>query len=163
MDCGTMPDDETDVTFGDLDFDTIEAAVMETARGRWFLKEDTQAVLEAVDSLKAPALDGKALVDLKADLLAMAAAIHHVREEIRSFPVVDDGDPLNTLSDAELQTAAEQRIRHMVRTIQGLDSRVRHMIALCNAENEGKGDTSGTGPFEGEKAQHLHPHPAFLM
>ena len=48
-----MPDEETDVTFGDLDFDAIETAVMETARGRWFLKEyarrnrhaDTQTIL----------------------------------------------------------------------------------------------------------------------
>ena len=64
-----MPDEETDVTFGDLDFDAIEAAVMETARGRWFLKEyarrnrnaDTQAVLEAVDRLKEPVLDGRTM------------------------------------------------------------------------------------------------------
>src|SRR5687767_8669536 len=100
MDFVTMPDEETNVTFGDLDFDTIEAAVMETVRGRWFLKEyarrnrnaDTQAVLEAVDRLKEPGLDGTALAHLKAELQEMAAAIRQTKEEIRSFPVVDDGD-----------------------------------------------------------------------
>ena len=42
------------------DFETIEAAVMETARGRWFLAEfarrlraaDTQALVQAVERLE---------------------------------------------------------------------------------------------------------------
>jgi hypothetical protein len=171
MDFVTMPDEETNVTFGDLDFDAIETAVMETARGRWFLKEyarrnrnaDTQVVLEAVDRLKEPAPDGPALAHLKADLQEMAAAIRQTKEEIRSFPVANDGDSHNALSETELQAAAEQRIRLMIRTIQVLDSRIRHMLALCDAEADRKDGSLEAGPFEGEKAQHLHPHPAFLM
>ena len=46
---------------GDADFDTIEAAVMESARGRWFLAEyarrnrhaDTQLLLAALARLEA--------------------------------------------------------------------------------------------------------------
>jgi len=171
MDFVTMPDEETNVTFGDLDFETIEAAVMETARGRWFLKEyarrnrnaDTQAVLEAVDRIKEPTLDPKAVERLKADLEAMAVAIRQTREAIRSFPVLDAGDPLRNLSEAELQAAAERRIRHMVRTFHYLESHVREMMALCKTEADHTRSSAEASPFEGEKAQHLHPHPAFLM
>lgn len=166
-----MPDEETNVTFGDLDFDTIEAAVMETVRGRWFLKEyarrnrnaDTQAVLEAVDRLKEPVLDATTLARIKTDLADMAAAIRQTREAIRSFPAIDANAPTTELSDGELQAAAEQRIRHMVRTFHYLENHIHTMIALCEAKADREDASSGPGPFEGEKAQHLHPHPAFLM
>jgi hypothetical protein len=171
MDFVTMPDEETNVTFGDLDFETIESAVMETARGRWFLKEyarrnrnaDTQAVLEAVDRIKEPALDPKTVERLKADLQEMAVAIRQTREAIRSFPVLDASDPLRNLSEAELQAAAEQRIRHMVRTFHYLEGHIREMMALCKTGTDLAESSMEAGPFEGEKAQHLHPHPAFLM
>ena len=126
-----MPDEETDVTFGDLDFDAIETAVMETARGRWFLKEyarrnrhaDTQAILEAVDRLKEPgARRRQAVARLRSDLEEMAVAIRQTKEAIRSFPAIDGNDPLNALSEAELQAAAEQRIRHMVQTFHYLET-----------------------------------------
>jgi hypothetical protein len=171
MDAVTMPDEETDVTFGDLDFDAIETAVMETARGRWFLKEyarrnrhaDTQTILEAVDRLKEPGIDGQAIARLRSDLEEMAVAIRQTKEAIHSFPAIDGNDPLNSLSEAELQAAAEQRIRHMVLTFQYLERHVREMIALCDAKSGQTETSAGPGPFEGEKAQHLHPHPAFLM
>ena len=171
MDPGTMPDEETKVTFGELDFDTIEAAVMETARGRWFLKEyarrnrnaDTQAVLDAIDRLKGPAPDAKAVAPLKTHLESMAAAIRQTKEEIRSFAAINGGDPASALSEAELQAAAEQRIRRMVWTIQYLESQIGDLLALCKAEHSQPEPSPGAGPFEGEKAQHLHPHPAFLM
>src|SRR4051812_39175920 len=142
MDCATMPDEETNVTFSDLDFDTIEAAVMETARGRWFLKEyarrnrnaDTQLVLEAVDRLKGPAADPKAVAPLKAHLETMAAAIRQTRQDVRSFPTIDAGDPMSTLSEAEFQAAAEQRIRRMVSTLYYLQNHVEDLLALCTAD-----------------------------
>ena len=166
-----MPDEETNVTFGDLDFDTIEAAVMETVRGRWFLKEyarrnrnaDTQAILEAVDRLKEPALDGAPLARLQAELQEMAAAIRQTKEAIRSFPMADPDGSSGNMSEAELQAAAEQRIRQMIRTFLYLESHINDMLALCVAGADRKDGSSGAGPFEGEKAQHLHPHPAFLM
>lgn len=166
-----MPDEETNVTFGDLDFDTIEAAVMETARGRWFLKEfarrnrnaDTQAVLEAVDRLKALPLDARTVEPFKACLEKMAATIRETREEVRSLPVLDADDPLNAVPEAEFQEAAEQRIRRMVSTLQDLENEIQGMIDLGRVEIDRTKVSLETGPFEGEKVQQLHPQSAFLM
>ena len=166
-----MPDEETDVTFGDLDFDTIEAAVMETVRGRWFLKEyarrnrnaDTQAVLDAVDRLKALPLDARAAEPFRASLKRMLASIRRTKEEVRSFPNLEADDPLNALSEAEFQEAAEQRIRRMVSTLHDLENEIQNMIDLSRVEIDRTEVSVETGPFEDEKAQHLHPQPAFLM
>ncbi|MBB3018306.1 hypothetical protein FHR70_001346 [Microvirga lupini] len=167
MDPGTMPDEETDVTRSDLDFDTIEAAVMETARGRWFLKEyarrnrnaDTQAVLEALERLKDKPLDAGTVAPLKAYLEDMAAAIRQTMEHVRSFPATEPAD----LSEEELQQAAEQRIRQMVRTLLYLEGRIQSMVDFTRVEIERTEVSLESGPFDGEKARHLHPHSAFLM
>jgi len=166
-----MPDEDTHVTFGDLDFDTIEAAVMETARGRWFLKEyarrnrnaDTQAVLEALERLKVLPPDARMAEAFRACLERMATSIRQTKEEVRSFPALEAGDPLNSLSEAEFQEAAEQRIRLMVSTLHDLESEIQGMIDHTRVEVERTEVSVGSGPFEGEKAQHLHPRPAFLM
>ncbi|WP_315986535.1 hypothetical protein [Microvirga sp. Mcv34] len=166
-----MPDEDMHVTFGDLDFNTIEEAVMETARGRWFLKEyarrnrnaDTQAVLEAVERLKALPRDAGTVEPVRACLERMAASIRQTKEEVRSFPALDAGDPLNALSEAELQQAAEQRIRLLVSTLHNLESEIQGMIDLTRVEIERTDVSVETGPFAGEKAQHSHPRPAFLM
>jgi hypothetical protein len=171
MDCATMPDEETNVTFGDLDFDTIEAAVMETARGRWFLKEyarrnrnaDTQAVLEAVDRLKELPLDARTVEPFRECLEKLVASIRQTKAEVRSFPVLEADDPLNTLSEADLQEAAEQRIRRMASTLHDLENEIQGMIDLSRVEIDRTEVSVETGPFDGEKAQHLHPHSAFLM
>jgi hypothetical protein len=167
MDPGTMPDEETDVTLGDLDFDTIEAAVMETARGRWFLKEyarrnrnaDTLAVLEALYRLKDRPLDASTVAPFKAYLEEMAATIRRTMEEVRSFPTIETAD----LSEAELQQAAEQRIRQMIRTLLYLERQIQQMIDVNKVEIERTEVSLEAGPFDGEKARDLHPHPAFLM
>jgi hypothetical protein len=171
MDRVTMPDEEKNVTFGDLDFDTIEAAVMETARGRWFLKEyarrnrnaDTQAVLEALERLKDKSLDANAVAPLKAYLEEMATAIQRTKEEVRSFPMIEPGDPMDALSEAERQEAAEHRIRQMIGTLHYLEGRIQHLADLCKAEADRTEVLVEAVPFEGEKAQHLHPRPVFLM
>ena len=166
-----MPDEETNVTFGDLDFDTIESAVMQTARGRWFLKEyarrnrnaDTQAVLEAVERLKVLPPDARAAEPFRAGLEKMLISIRQTKEEVRSFPALEADDPLSTLSEAEFQEAAEQRIRRMVSTLHDLENEIQSMIDLSRVEIERTEVALEKGPFEGEKAQHLHPRPAFLM
>ncbi|WP_162820520.1 hypothetical protein [Microvirga calopogonii] len=166
-----MPDEDTHVTFGELDFDTIEAAVMETARGRWFLKEytrrnrnaDTQAVLEALEQLKVLPPDARAVEPFRACLEKMAASIRQTKEEVRSFPALDAGDPLNSLSEAEFQEAAEQRIRRMVSTLHDLEREIQGMIDHTRVEIDRAEVSVVSGPFEGEKAQHLHPRSAFLM
>ncbi|MEE1657201.1 hypothetical protein VB618_13410 [Microvirga sp. CF3062] len=171
MDPGTMPDEETDVTLSDLDFDTIEAAVMETARGRWFLKEyarrnrnaDTQAVLESLERLKDKPLDANTVAPLKAYLEEMAAAIRQTKEEVRSFPRIEATDSREALSEAELQDAAEQTIRQMVRTLHYLEGRIQHMIDLYKVEVERTAVSLEAGPFDGETGQQLSARPAFLM
>ena len=171
MDFVTMPDEETNVTFGDLDFDTIEAAVMETDRGRWFLKEyarrnrnaDTQAVLDAVNRLREAPLDATAVAPLKAYLEDMAAAIRQTKAEMRSFPVIASDDPMGGLSEEQLQEAAEQRIRSMIRTLHLLESRIQNLIGLCNAEAARTEVLVEARPFDGEKARAARARPAFLM
>ena len=56
-----MADGRAVTTVSDADYDAIEAAVMETARGRWFLAEfanrhrvaDTAAILMAIQRIEA--------------------------------------------------------------------------------------------------------------
>jgi hypothetical protein len=166
-----MTDEETDVTFSDADYETIEAAVLETARGRWFLREyarrnrnaDTQAVLNALSDLKETVVDGEPMGRLKADLQEMAAAIGHTKSEVRSFPHIDKNDPLNALSDSDFQAAAEQRIRRMAQTLHYLEGRIQAMIALCQAAADRERSLSEAGPAEDQNPAHSHPHPAFLM
>ena len=165
-----MVDEEAYVAFSPEDFEPIEAAVMETARGRWFLREyarrnrnaDTKIVLDAVSRLKEAVLDGRAMSRMKADLQHMASAIGQTKSEIRSFPHMDKMDPLNALTDADFQAAAEQRIRRMVQTLHYLEGRIGAMIAICEAE--ARREQSHSEPSrEDESSASAHPHPAFLM
>lgn len=82
----------------EADYAAIEAAVMETARGRWFLGEyarrnrnsDTAEVLDAIERLERIVGERRAaeVVDadrLRLDLIDMAAAITRTREEIAAM------------------------------------------------------------------------------
>jgi hypothetical protein len=70
------------------DYDAIEAAVMETARGRWFLAEfarrnrnaDTAAVLGAIERLERAVAPRPA--ELTAELAGMRAALETIRAEL---------------------------------------------------------------------------------
>lgn len=76
------------------DYEAIEAAVMETARGRWFLSEytrrnrnaDTDILLDAIDKLENTLVKERApssLLDrVKMDLADMSAAIERTKDEI---------------------------------------------------------------------------------
>ncbi|MFO1148443.1 MAG: hypothetical protein U1E62_08700 [Alsobacter sp.] len=68
------------------DYDAIEAAVMETARGRWFLSEyarrnrqaDTDVLLQAIQRLErsiAPGAEAKPSVTLRREISGMAEAL----------------------------------------------------------------------------------------
>jgi hypothetical protein len=89
----------------------------------------------------------------------MAATIRRTMEEVRSFPATETAD----LSEAELQQAAEQRIRQMIRTLLYLEGRIQQMIDVNKVEIERTDVSLEASPFDGEKARDLHPHPAFLM
>jgi hypothetical protein len=86
----------------DADFEAIEAAVMETPRGRWFLAEfarrnrhaDTEVLLAAVARLERGVSDQRqhaGMERFRTDLADMSAAIADARAEISSLP-----DPLHS-------------------------------------------------------------------
>lgn len=154
-----MADEETHASFSSSDYEAIEAAVMETARGRWFLREyakrnrnaDTALVLEAVDRLKETVVEertARAMGRIRADLQDMASAIRQTKH--------DFGTPV---SDAD---SAERRIRRIVETLRYLEGRINAMIAICDRE-----DTSAEGHAAGAERDVIAPGPnrapAFLM
>lgn len=80
----------------DHDYDAIEAAVVETARGRWFLSEyarrnrhaDTKMLIAALDRIEA-AMRGESAVQsvdrIRFDLLEMAKAIARTKTEVAAI------------------------------------------------------------------------------
>ena len=80
----------------DVDYEQIEGAVMETARGRWFLAEyarsnrnaDTTMLLKALDRIEG-AMRGEHSVEpverIRYDLVEMAKAIARTKTEIASM------------------------------------------------------------------------------
>ena len=154
-----MADEETHATFSGSDYDAIEAAVMETARGRWFLREyakrnrsaDTALVIEAVDELKETILKertAQAMGHIRADLQDMASAIQRTMKDFYT-PVPD-------------QAAAEQRIRRIVETLRFLEGRISAMIALCDREDLPVEDHAANSERD-TIAPRPHRAPHFLM
>src|SRR5215207_6112544 len=87
-------------TIGEAEYDAIEAAVMETARGRWFLGEyarrnrtaDTQGLLEAIGRLEQAVGAERGVGDLdrlRFDLMEMAKAISLTKTEIAAIRPAD--------------------------------------------------------------------------
>lgn len=87
----------------DQDYETIEAAVMETARGRWFLSEfarrnrtaDTEMLLDAIRKLQTAVTEQEGedtFGRIRKDLMEMSAAIAQTRREISAMhPEATDG------------------------------------------------------------------------
>jgi hypothetical protein len=84
------------LTVSQSDYDAIEAAVMETARGRWFLSEyarrnrtaDTEVLLDAIGRLEKAVSHERPAQDLdrvRFDLLEMAKAISKTKSEISAL------------------------------------------------------------------------------
>jgi chemotaxis regulatin CheY-phosphate phosphatase CheZ len=93
-DRGSLP------SISDADYDAIEDAVMETARGRWFLAEfarrnrtaDTQVLLEAIGRLESAVVaerSAQELDRLRFDLREMAKAISLTKTEIAAIHPAD--------------------------------------------------------------------------
>lgn len=91
------------------DYRAIEEAVMETARGRWFLAEyakrnrvsDTVRVVEAIDSLKSyisTEHDPADMLQLRLDIVDMTQTIEQIKVEIANTS--SDG---TTISDAHVE------------------------------------------------------------
>ena len=96
----------------DADYEAIEGAVMETARGRWFLAEyarrnrnaDTTMLLKALDRIEA-AMRGERSVDsvdrIRFDLVEMAKAIARTKTEIAAMkPDADHHGKFGEASEA---------------------------------------------------------------
>lgn len=91
-----MPQLPAHSPLSDADYDAIESAVMETARGRWFLSEyarrnrhaDTQILLTALDRIEAVMRGERAAQStdrIRFDLLDMAKAISRTKAEIAAI------------------------------------------------------------------------------
>jgi hypothetical protein len=95
-----MADGRSLTTIRETDYEVIEAAVMETERGRWFLREfarrnrtaDTQMLLEAIGRLEQAVAGERMAQDvdrLRSNLRDMAVAITRTKTEIASIHAVE--------------------------------------------------------------------------
>jgi hypothetical protein len=120
----------------DINYDAIHAAVLETARGRWFLQEyakrnrnaDTTLVLAAIERMETLIRAGASpqaagLQGFRSELLDMARAIARTRSEIPDLRRVGpDVAPAATPPAAELAPdifAAAKRIQDVASTLRG--------------------------------------------
>jgi chemotaxis regulatin CheY-phosphate phosphatase CheZ len=103
----------------EAEYETIEAAVMETARGRWFLSEfaqrnrtaDTRILLDAISRLEQAVTGERAVQNMdrvRFDLMEMAKAIARTKSEIAAIQSPD-------LEQSRL-TAASESLDAIVRT-----------------------------------------------
>src|SRR6266568_3328584 len=110
-----MPQPPALMPLSEADYDLIEAAVMETGRGRWFLAEyarrnrhsDTMTLLGAIDRLGA-AIRGEPSAQsvdrIRLDLFEMAKAIARTKAEIAAIkPDVEDSGKFGEVT-AELDS-----------------------------------------------------------
>jgi len=99
--------------FTDADYETIADAVLETARGRWFLAEharrnrnaDTTAVLEAIEKLErliAHRAEGPEPDRVRVDLVEMMNAITRTKAEIASIRPARDASNQFVQASSEL-------------------------------------------------------------
>ncbi|MCC2113402.1 MAG: protein phosphatase CheZ [Hyphomicrobiales bacterium] len=101
------------------DYDAIEAAVMETARGRWFLNEyarrhrsaDTTVVLQAVERLEKVFKRERNVPDvdrIRLDLADMAQAIERTKDEIAHIRQQVDESGKFAAASSELDAIVSQ-------------------------------------------------------
>jgi chemotaxis protein CheZ len=149
-----MPLPPAPMPLSDADYEAIEAAVVETNRGRWFLAEyarrnrhaDTKMLLTAIDRLEA-AIRGERTAEsvdrIRFDLVEMAKAIARTKAEIAAIkPDVEQAgkfgeateelDSIVSTTEAatsEILAAAEQ-VQEVAWTLreQGLDPEVCDLL-----------------------------------
>ncbi len=144
----------------EADYEAIEAAVMETARGRWFLAEyarrnrhaDTTMLLKALDRIE-ETIGGKKTVEpverIRFDLVEMSKAIARTKTEIASIkPDADDHGKFGEASeelDSVVQAtekatsdilACAERIQEIAWTLreQGVESEVCDLLDVNATE-----------------------------
>jgi chemotaxis regulatin CheY-phosphate phosphatase CheZ len=155
-----MPPPPALAPFSDADYELIAAAVLETARGRWFLTEyarrnrnsDTRTVLDAIEKLErmlSERADGPEPERVRVDLVEMMDAITRTKNEIASIrPAPDAGNHFDQASselDAIVGTtekatsdilAAAERVQEIAWTLreQGVDASVCDLLDANAAE-----------------------------
>jgi HAMP domain-containing protein len=146
-------------TSGDFDFEEIEAAVLESERGRWFLAEyarrnrnaDTDRLLDAIRRIEAsmpaepsPVASGE--VDrVRRAICEMADEIASLRREIAAIGARDQDDDHHVHAPAELDAIADstkratseilgaaEQVQEIVRTLRELGTSAE----LCHALDE---------------------------
>lgn len=107
-----MSDSKALTPVAEADYDAIEGAVMETERGRWFLKEyarrnraaDTQMLLGAIERLEGMMVQNREAQEkdrLRMDLLEMSRAITRTKHEISTLrPQGAQSNELGVASEA---------------------------------------------------------------
>jgi len=104
----------------EADYEAIEAALFQSARGRWFLSEyssrnrsaDTRMLLDAISRLESTMLSPASSTapiesPLRHDLIEMAEAIAQTRKEIASMRPADQDDSRFTSATEELDAIVE--------------------------------------------------------
>lgn len=103
----------------DKDYEAIESAVMETARGRWFLAEyakrnrsaDTRVLLDAIGRLETVVKRERSIDDvdsLRLELIDMKTAIERTKQEVADLRVDGGESEYVTEATAELDAIVEQ-------------------------------------------------------
>ena len=126
----------------EADYEAIEGAVMETARGRWFLAEyarrnrhaDTTMLLKALDRIEAT-IGGKNSVEpvdrIRFDLVEMSKAIARTKTEIAAMkPDADHHGKFGEASE-ELELGGAGRPRPRPRTFSPARSASRRSRGRC--------------------------------
>ncbi len=149
-----MPQVPAPAPFSDADYEQIAAAVLETARGRWFLAEharrnrhaDTKLVLEAIEKLERTFAHRPEMPDadrVRVDLVEMMNAITRTKAEIAAMQPPDSNRSQFDHASVELSgivdstekatsdiLAAAERVQEIAWTLreQGVDATVCDLI-----------------------------------
>ncbi|MEJ8571916.1 hypothetical protein [Microbaculum marinum] len=129
----------------DPDYEAVRAAVMETARGRWFLDEharrnriaDTGTVLAAVERLE-HAVQGAGLAGIEAsrsDISDISAILARTRSQMAALPDLDPGGPTGR-GAIWRETVALRAINTMGEALQRIEDRVNAIAAATAGEDE---------------------------
>lgn len=179
-----MPVTPAPLALTEADYEVIEQAVMETARGRWFLSEyaqrnrhsDTKLVLDAIQKLQRSVLGADVVPEIaptrsevRADLGEMERMIERTKRELAGIDAarVRDGDlakELQQIVEAASQAIAEvlsdaERIQEIAWTMreQGLDaSKCDQLDGLATHINTACAFQDLTGQRTGKVAATLH-------
>lgn len=136
-----MADARSLTPISEADYEAIEAAVMETARGRWFLREyarrnrnaDTRMLLDAIGRLENAVSRERRALDveqLRRKVQAMADATRSAQSEINSL---------------EGEIPAES-LAKTLRSLRDLENRVTAMMASLEGHEESTRDEGLGGP-----------------